>query len=55
MAGCMTRKIGGRRYLRNTHGRFKPKQPRNYKGRYTFRATRKDSKGRKGTSRADRR
>lgn len=37
MASCMTRKIGGRRYLRNSLGRFKSKQPRNSRGRFTFR------------------
>jgi hypothetical protein len=47
MAGCgMTRKVGGRRILRNTRGRFKAKQPRNSLGRYaaypkTRRANRK--------------
>ena len=37
MASCMTRKIGGRRILRNALGRFKSKQPRNSRGRYTYR------------------
>lgn len=36
MASCMTRKVGGRRYFRNSKGRFTSKQPRNSRGRYTF-------------------
>ncbi len=52
MSGCMTRKVGGRRILRNSKGRFRSKQPRNSRGRYTFRVTRK---GRKSTRRAGRR
>ena len=35
-----TRK-GGRRVLRNTAGRFKPKQPRNTRGRYASRGSRR--------------
>ncbi len=35
---------GGRRILRNTLGRFKPKQPRNTRGRF---ATRGKSRSRK--------
>jgi hypothetical protein len=31
---------GGRRVLRNTLGRFKPKQPRNTRGRYATRSKR---------------
>jgi hypothetical protein len=54
MAGCgMTRKacglIGGRRILRNTRGRFKPKQPRNSIGRYAA-----YPKSRKATRKANR-
>ena len=58
MSSCgMTRKIGGRRILRNIRGRFKPKQPRNTYGRYASypksrKATRRNA--RKATRRADR-